>query len=72
MAVIQLNPPGMLSTDEGYISSISLRSAGGTVVLTPDGLNQVTMSASAATRLVGGVGGGGPGPQGQRIYLVTG
>jgi hypothetical protein len=70
MAVIQLNPIGMQSTDEGYISSISIRSAGGTVVLNPDGNNQVTCSAQAATRLVGGT--GNVGVHGQAIKLVTG
>lgn len=72
MAVIQLNPPGLQSTDEGYISSVSIRSAGSTAVLTPDGNNQITMSALAATRLVGGQGVGGNGNQGQQIRLVTG
>ena len=72
MAVIQLNPPGMQATDEGYISSVSIRSAGGTAVLTPDGNNQISMSAQAATRLVGGQGQGGNGTPGQQIRLVTG
>jgi hypothetical protein len=72
MAVIQLNPPGMVSTDEGYISSISIRNAGGTSILTPDGNNQITMLPPAATRLVGGQGQGGNGNPGQQIRLVTG
>ena len=71
MAVIQLNPVGMQPTDEGYISSISVRSAGGTQVLTPDGNNQVTMSAQAATRLTGGMH-SQLGSYGQAIKLVTG
>jgi len=71
MAVIQLNPVGMQPTDEGYISSISIRSAGGTQVLTPDGNNQVTMSAQAATRLTGGMA-AQLGSYGQAIKLVTG
>ena len=53
MAVIQVNTPGMLSTDEGYISSITVRTAGGASVLTPNATTgQVTVSALAATRLV--------------------
>ena len=76
MAVLQLNPVGLLSTDEGYISSISFRSAGGTVVYTPDGNNQIgatgnQISALAATRIVGGQGNGGQNC-GQSIKLVTG
>jgi len=73
---IQLNPPGMVSTDEGYISSISVRSAGGTVVYTPDGNNQIgatgnVVSAAAANRLAGGPN-GNHGPASQQIYIVTG
>ena len=71
MAVLQLNPVGLQTTDEGYISSISVRSAGGTVVLTPDGNNQVVCSALAATRLTGGQG-SQLGHYGQAIKLVTG
>ena len=60
MAALQLNPVGMLSTDEGYISSISIRSAGGTVVFTPDANNAIgiatALSALAATRICGGAG----------------
>jgi len=53
MAVIQVNPPGLASTDEGYISSITVRTAGGASVLTPDATTgQVTVSALAATQLV--------------------
>jgi hypothetical protein len=77
MAVIQLNPPGMLNTDEGYISSITMRNAGGSVTYTPDGNNQIgvtgnALGALAATRLVGGQGVGGNGNPGQQIRLVTG
>jgi len=71
MAVIQLNPPGMLATDEGYISSITIRTAGAATVLTPDGNGQISVSALAATRLVGGQGVGGQN-SGQQIKLVTG
>ena len=53
MAVVQINPPGKLSTDPGYISSITVRTGGGPTVLTPDaGTGQVTMDAYAATQLV--------------------
>lgn len=53
MAVVQVNPPGMASTDEGYISSITVRTGGGDSVLTPNSTTgQVTVSALAATALV--------------------
>ena len=53
MAVIQVNTPGMAATDEGYISSVTIRSGGADVVLTPNATTgQVTVSALAATRLV--------------------
>lgn len=60
MATLQLNPKGMLSTDEGYISSISIRNAGGTVVYTPDGNNQIgetgnALGAAAYTALLSSV-----------------
>lgn len=76
MATLQLNPVGMLATDEGYVSSISFRSAGGTVVYTPDGNNQIgetgnAISALAATRFAGGQGNGGQN-SGQAIKLVHG
>ncbi len=75
MAVIQLNPVGMLSTDEGYISSISVRNAGGTIVYTPDGSNQIGATGNAVgaamyTRFAGGQGNGG-GNQGQNIKVVS-
>ena len=47
MSVLQLNPVGMLSTDEGYISSISVRNAGGTVVYTPDATNKIGLTGNA-------------------------
>lgn len=72
MAVIQLNPPGLATTDEGYISSITVRTSGAPTALVPDGNNQVVMSALAATRLIGGQGQGGGGNPGQQIRLVTG
>lgn len=53
MAAVQVNPPGMLSTDPGYISSITVRTGGGASVLVPDAnTGQITVDASAATRLV--------------------
>lgn len=53
MAVVQVNTPGMLSTDPGYISSITVRTGGGASVLTPDAsTGQITVDALAATRLV--------------------
>ena len=53
MAVIQVNPPGLPSTAEGYISSITVRTGGGNSVLTPNATTgQVTVSARAATQLV--------------------
>lgn len=75
MAVIQLNPVGMLSTDEGFISSISVRNAGGVVVYTPDAGNQIGVTGNAVgapmlTRFAGGQGNGG-GNQGQNIKIVS-
>jgi hypothetical protein len=53
MAVVQVNTPGMLSTDSGYISSITVRTGGGDSVLVPDAnTGQITVDALAATRLV--------------------
>lgn len=53
MAVIQVNPPGMLSTDPGYISSITVRTGGAATVLTPNATTgQVTVDAPAASALV--------------------
>lgn len=72
MAIIQLNPPGMTASTPGYISSITVYTGGSAQVLTPDGNGQITVDANAATRLVGGLGGGGPGIRGQQMYLVTG
>lgn len=47
MAVLQLNPKGMLSTEEGFISSISVRNAGGVVVYTPDANGQIGDTGNA-------------------------
>jgi hypothetical protein len=64
MAVIQVNTPGMAATDEGYIVSITVRSAGADVVLVPDATTgQITVAALAATKLV---------QDHSRIKLITG
>lgn len=53
MAIVQVNTPGMASTDPGYISSITVRTGGAATVLTPNATTgQVTMEALAATKLV--------------------
>ena len=72
MAVVQVNPLGLQSTDPGFISSITIRTGGSAQVLVPDGNGQITVDSQAATRLVGGNGGGGPGVRGQQMFLVTG
>ena len=64
MAVVQVNPPGMATTDEGYISSITVRTGGSASALTPNTTTgQITVSAAAATQLVQSY---------QRLKLVTG
>ena len=64
MAIIQVNTPGMASTDPGYISSITIRTGGSATALTPNAATgQVTVDASAATKLVQVV---------SRIRLITG
>jgi hypothetical protein len=53
MAVIQVNTPGMASTNSGYISSITVRTGGSATVLTPNATTgQITVDALAATKLV--------------------
>ena len=53
MAVVQVNTPGMASTDPGYISSITVRTGGSATALTPNATTgQVTMDALSATKLV--------------------
>lgn len=53
MAVIQVNTPGMLTTDPGYISSITVRTGGADSVLVPNATTgQITVDALAATKLV--------------------
>lgn len=54
--VVQINTPGMLSTDPGYISSITIRSNSANNVLAPNATTgQVTLpgtdSNKAATKL---------------------
>lgn len=71
MAVIQLNPLGLAVTDNGYISSITVVTAGIATVLTPDANGQITVGPVAATRLVGG-GCNVPGAGSQAMRLVTG
>jgi hypothetical protein len=64
MAVIQVNPPGMASTDPGYISSITVRTGGAASVLVPNATTgQITVEALAATQLV---------QQINKIKLITG
>lgn len=64
MAVVQVNTPGMASTDPGYISSITIRTGGSATVLVPDvNTGQVTVDAPAATKLVQEI---------SRIRLITG
>ena len=52
MAIIQVNPPGMIATDPGYVSSITIRTAGAATVLTPNATTgQVTCDSPSATQL---------------------
>lgn len=56
MAIVQVNPPGLASTDPGYISSITVRTGGSATVLVPSVVaatyGQITVDAPAATQLV--------------------
>ena len=64
MAVIQVNTPGMTSTDPGYISSITIRTGGSATALVPNATTgQVTVDELAATKLVQDI---------SRIRLITG
>ena len=64
MAIIQVNPPGMASTDPGYVSSITVRTGGAATALTPNATTgQITVDALAATALV---------QKYQRMVLITG
>lgn len=77
MTILQLNPIGMLSTDNGFISSITVRYNSTTNVLTPDGNNQITLpnatagAIQAADRLTGASAGINPGPGGTAIRFVS-
>jgi len=51
-ATVQVNAPALVSTDEGYISSITVRTGGSAVAKTPDAAGQITVSQAAATALV--------------------
>jgi hypothetical protein len=52
MPQVQVNTPGMASTDPGYISSITIRTGGSATVLVPNATTgQVTVDADAATKL---------------------
>ena len=64
MAVIQVNPPGLPTTAEGYISSITIRTGGVATPLVPNATTgQVTVSALAASQLVQEI---------NKIKLITG
>ena len=53
MAVVQVNTPGMVATDPGYISSIEVYTGGVATALVPNATTgQITVDAPAATRLV--------------------
>lgn len=72
MAVVQVNPPGLQSTDPGYISSITVRTGGSAQALVPDGSGNITVDALAATRLTGGLQAQHGGGAGQGFKLITG
>jgi len=51
--IVQVNPPGMASTDPGYISSITVRTGGSATVLTPNATTgQITVDDAFGTQLV--------------------
>lgn len=51
--VIQVNPPGMATTDPGYISSITVRTGGSAQALVPNTTTgQITVDDAAGTQLV--------------------
>jgi hypothetical protein len=67
MAVLQVNPPGMSSTAEGYISSITIRTGGVDSALVPNAnTGQVTIAAAAISNIVANV------SKAQCMKLVTG
>ncbi len=64
MSIIQVNPPGLASTNPGYISSITIRSGGAATVFTPNATTgQVDVDELAATQLVQEI---------NRFRLITG
>ena len=64
MAIVQVNPPGMASTAEGYISSITVYTGGSATARVPNAVTgQITVSAAAATQLV---------QKYERLKLITG
>ena len=67
MAVLQVNPPGMQSTDPGYISSITIRTGGSATVLTPNATTgQVTTDAPSISAIVNNIN------NNQCMKLITG
>ena len=76
MTILQLNPLGMAATENGYISSITIRYNAAPNVLTPDGNNQITLpnatagAIEAAIRILGGPG-NIEGPGGTSIKFVS-
>lgn len=54
MAIVQINPPGMATTEPGYISSVTVRVNGTPTALVPNTTTgQITVAdAAAATNLV--------------------
>lgn len=75
-AKINVNPAGLGSSDNGYISAITVRYNSADNALTPDGSGNISIDVSlpganaAVTRLLGGPGGIG-GPGGQRFSLIN-
>jgi hypothetical protein len=53
MSTVRLNPLGMTSANDGFVTSITVVTNGTPTVLTPDANNQVSMSNQAATVLCG-------------------
>ena len=52
MPQVRVNPPGMASTAPGYVSSITIRTAGSATVLVPNATTgEVAVDGPAATQL---------------------
>lgn len=52
MPQVRVNPPGMASTDPGYVSSITVRTAGSAQVLVPNATSgEITVDGPATTQL---------------------